>query len=29
LDFIGGFEIIDNEWRMYCLEGLSAKAMAK
>ena len=29
LDFIGGFEIIDNEWRMYCLEGVGAKGMAK
>ena len=29
LDFIGGFEIIDNEWRMYCLEGVSATGMKK
>ena len=29
LDFIGGFEIIDSFWRMFCLEGVSYKAMAK
>ena len=29
LDFIGGFEIIDCEYRMYCLEGVSYKGMAK
>ena len=29
LDFIGGFEIIDNQFRMYCVEGISAKGMAR
>lgn len=29
LDFIGGFEIIEDETRIFCLEGLAGKGMKR